>query len=446
MWIAALRAEQFDRQLAVQDDPAQFIACHPGRRSGKSESIPRGCAEDALEADRGETVILGAETQKKARALHWSAFHGMCVRLGLPFTPRVQEGAFVTPWDSRVVFWGINDNAAVELLRGFKMKAARFDEVATYATKLNYLVGSVLEPALGDTGGRCILYGTPSVTRVGDWADICLGVTPGWSIHHWTVRENPKFPRDAEQMLAQVRLRNNWSEDNPTYQREYMGRFVNDSGMMVYDYHHSRNTAESVPVDLMRGECTLGIDYGTAKDPCAWTAVWSARGSREVYVLESRKRHGLLPEDAALITKELVDRWQPVRIVGDSGGLGAPYVKAFNRRYGDISGQWVQAADKMGVLGQIQICSGELRAGRVKLLPAAGDLAAEMQVLPWKDAKKEVQHPEYANDVCDSFRYAFMCHYTALAAPTVELTPEQLDLQERRARAKRAAAQRVRLV
>ncbi|MBN2447659.1 MAG: hypothetical protein JXO22_13075, partial [Phycisphaerae bacterium] len=45
-----IRSEMFDRQLAVLDDKSQFRAGHPGRRSGKSETIPRDCAIEAIKA------------------------------------------------------------------------------------------------------------------------------------------------------------------------------------------------------------------------------------------------------------------------------------------------------------------------------------------------------------------------------------------------------------
>jgi hypothetical protein len=445
-WTAAIRGELFSKQLEVIDDPAQFRACHPGRRAGKSESLVRFAALMGLDAGPGETVVLGAETQKKARSLHWSALRELAARHSLPFTPKGQDGAFVTPWDSRVVFWGVKDEGAVELLRGFKLRGALFDEVQTYSPRLGKLVTSVLEPALGDTGGTCTFYGTPSYTTSGPWYDICSGATPGWSVRHWTVLDNVKFPRDPASVLQQVRIRNNWDEDNATYQREWMGRFVNDTGMMVYQFVASRNTAEGLPVPVERGEATLGIDYGTTDDPCAWSVVWSANGSRDVYVLETRRHYGMLPDDAAEVTRSLVERWKPRRVVGDAGGLGAPYVAAYNRRYGHLSGEYVQRADKLGKLGQIAVVNGELQSGRLRALPAARDLIDEWQVLPWKNEKKETEDPSYANDCADATRYAFMAHFADTKPLPDAPTASELEEQARMARVRKAQQKNLSLV
>lgn len=700
----AIRNDLFDRQLQVYDDPAQFRANHTGRRGGKSHEMPDGCLLDVLDAGFNEAVILAAETQKKAKALHWANLTAASHKFGVPLRPAVQEGAFLAPWGARIQFWGINDDGAVELLRGFKMRSFRGDECfpagtlvdgkpieqlrvgdlvwsvdhntglverlpvlavtkkvspnlvsvshehgdlictgnhpvfvkgrgyvdakevvpsdllcvrstvqeptrprqdvlqgllqralpqdsvanesdvatlcasegvecfegtgpcpacspgqwhrpygvrgdagvsasellgpwslypdgkaasegsahslqarpglareeachrsgrseslhyrqagpgpeegtglvwsrvdrvesvqrgrqesvvvynleverghtyfasgvlvhncQTYSSKIPRLVSSVLEPALGDTGGTCTLYGTPSVTRSGPWADICLGNTPGWSVHHWDVRQNKKFPRDAESLLQQVLLRNKWDWDHPTFQREWLGNFVNDSAMQVYKFDRKRNTADCLPLAVDRGFTTLGIDYGTTDDPCAWTVLWSPRGSREIYVVEAHKHYGMLPDDAAVMTKALIERWKPRRIVGDAGGLGAPYVEAYNRRYGHISEAYVHAADKQGKLGHIAIFNGELESGRIKVLPAAEDLAHEMEALPWANEKKIKEDDGFDNHCTDAGLYCLVDHMTDIPTkPKVEPTQAERIAAEVAER-KRLAAQR----
>lgn len=423
----AIRNELFDLQLALHDDPAQFRAAHPGRRGGKSEGIPRSAALLGRQAGFNEAVIIGAETQKKAKALHWANLHALVVRHKLPFVPNGQEGAFLSPWGARIQFWGLADNNAVELLRGFKLRGVLLDETQFYSSKLTRLISTVLEPALGDTGGPCTLYGTPSVTRSGEWADICLGRTPGWSVHHWDVRQNKRFPREVESMLAQVLKRNNWTWDHPTFQREWLGLFVDDPSMQVFKYSEARNTADCLPVPASQGFCTLAIDYGTTDDPCAWVLLWSPRGSREIYVVLAEKHHGLLPDDAAQITRSLIEEWRPQRIVGDGGGLGAPYVAAYNRRYGHL-GAYVTPADKLGVLGQIALVNGELESGRIKVLPGAMDLAAEWQALPWKDGTRTAVASGYHDHCADALRYGFTAHFADIpVVPAPEPTSEELE-------------------
>ena len=103
----ALRAEMFDRQLALYDDPAQFKAGHPGRRSGKSTGMPICAALLVLDAGFNEVVLIAAETQRKARELHWASLHELCLKFNLPLTPNGQKGTFETPWGAKILFWGL---------------------------------------------------------------------------------------------------------------------------------------------------------------------------------------------------------------------------------------------------------------------------------------------------------------------------------------------------
>jgi hypothetical protein len=387
-----------------------------------------------------EVIVIAAETAKKAKSLHWQNLHALVLRHKLPFTPNLQDGTWTAPWGAKILFWGLSDAGAVELLRGYKLKAALFDEVQAYSNMLPRLISTVLEPALSDTGGSCTLFGTPSVTRIGHWADLCLGKIPGWSIHSWTVRENKRFPRDVESMLQQVLLRNVWTEDNPIFKREWLGEFVNDTNSQVFQYVHERNASECLPVHVSRGFCTLGIDYGTVEDACAWVCVWSPKGSRSVYVVESQQQHKMLPDDAADLTRVLIERWSPQKIVGDGGGLGAAYVRVFNRKYGYLMDRWVQPADKRGKLGQIAIVNGELGSGRIKVLPAAQTLADEWTLLPWKDEKHEEVDPSFQNHLSDAARYAIFAHMTDIPEETpppktaTELAHEAFLERQRRAR------------
>lgn len=441
-----IRATMFDLQLALHDDPAQFKAAHPGRRSGKSTSIPKSACLEVLDAGFNEVVIIGAETQKKAKELHWANLEQEILEQGLAFTGDRSSGSFSTPWGAKIIFWGMNDDGAVELLRGFKLKAVYFDEVQTYSKRLPRLISTVLEPALGDTGGPCTLFGTPSVTRKGEWADICLGQTPGWKVFHWTVLQNSKFPRDATSMLQQILLRNKWTWDpedptktHPIFSREWLGLFVNDPSSQVFKYNKDKHNRDSLPKKLGDGFCTMGIDYGATDDPCAWVVLWSARGSREIYVVEAQEHYNLQPDDAAEITRALIERWDPQRIVGDGGGLGAPYVREFNRRYGHLAERWVHPAEKDGRLGQIAILGGEIESGRVHVLPAAQGLADEWEVLPYKDEKKIEFASGFNDHMSDACRYAAISHLIDTpkkpkADPTPAEIEEQLQIERQRAR------------
>lgn len=426
----------FDLQRGLYDDPAASKAAHPGRRSGKSEFVPRAAALDALDAGFDEVIVIGAETQKKARQLHWRKLERLVSRIGLPFSPNKQDGTWTTPWGAVIVFWGVKDEGAVDLLRGFKLRTAYFDEVATYTELLDYLTKDVVEPALQDTGGTLYLLGTPSYTRAGAWFKICNGDTPGWSVHHWDVRRNKRFPRDAEAMLRRVREKNGWTEDSATYMREYLGLFVNDPTSLVYHYNASRNDLRTEPPHLRlpngeidhRNWCfVVGVDFGVTK-PCAWV-VWGWHvHARQIYALHAEKHAGLLVDDAARVTARVCNVYHPISLVGDVGGLGKPYEAEWNARYAGrtVDLQFakspdsyvlppMKAADKAGKLGHIRLFNNELGASPPRALiaqPAAKVYSDELATLPYKDPEAPddllKEHPGHANHACDAGLYGYI--------------------------------------
>jgi hypothetical protein len=439
-----IRQSMFPEQLALYTDSAQFKACHSGRRAGKSDGIPKGSVMDALGAGPNEVVILGSETLKKAKALHWQNVHSLVVRFQLPLRPNAQDAFWELPNGARLQFWGVADAGAVELLRGFKMRAAAFDEVRTYGSLLGRMVTDVIEPALGDTGGSLTLNGTPSHTRAGGWYDICAGAeSHKWSVHHWDARQNPFFRAGkggAEAWFQDILARNAWTWESATFQREYLGKFVDDSESMVVEYVPARDAILALPTNYSRDwPHVIGVDYGyndafaiTTLTMCPWAP--AAR-----YFVHAEKAAHLTYDDAAdMLRREIVRSGARV-VVCDPAGGGKPFYETFNRKYGAQLGVNVRSAHKVAgsIVESIRFENTELRTGRLKvLLPAARALADEWQVLPWKDEWKQEPDDAFSQDCFDAGRYALMetIAYTPKNAPASPSDADggQLDVEIRR--------------
>lgn len=422
------------RQLCVERDESQFVALHPGRRAGKSEYIPRSALRAVLRAGFAQYVVIGAETKQKAKALHWQKVAALVKTHGLPLTPNVSEGTWTTPWGAHIIFWGFADRGAVDLLRGFEVVAAYFDEVATYEALLIYLVQSVMEPALATTGGRLVLAGTPSLTRAGPWFDICEGNVPGWSVHHWDLRENsffrnPKF-QTALAYLEAVLAKNKWTWDHPVFRREYLGLFVNDLNMMVFRYTRERNRMAGLPpdYDARTWYHTLGIDFGYNPDPCAWVVLASHPHRTDVYAVHAETALNLSQDQAADKTNALIERFHPSRTVGDINGAGKGYVEVYNRRYGAKAGAYVQAAEKNDKRAQIDVLNTELDGQRFWVCEGhADELDADMGTLAWKDDHRLVEKPGMRNHCSDAGIYANREHRSyAFEAPKTSEVPDWL--------------------
>lgn len=429
-------------QRRVAMSTSRHVACLCGRRAGKTSLMARIIALIAIDAGNDEMIVYSALTKSQAKDLIWTKLTELNQRHKLGWKMRAHEGSFTTPAGATFRMIGISDRAEVEKVRGMKLRAFFIDEPAMYSKHLEQLYKEVISQALADLAGRLYCCGTPGPVPSGWWWQCSTGQLRGWDCFKWTVRENTAFERfhEVETVLQEERDQKGWSEDSAQYQIEWLGEWKLNSEQLVYAYDPNKNTAKVVPATFEY--VTMGIDYGCSPDPCAWVILGSNPNSRDVYVLHSQARTGLLPDDAAVITAALIERFGVQRVVGDGGGLGKPYVEAFNRGYAHISGRHVEVADKTGLLGSIELLNGEIRSGRLLLTPDAATLAAEMVKLPWKDEKRQEPHPGYANHECDALRYCQRIHPIS-RPPAPRETPSEVDQLEALRQA-RLAAQRKR--
>lgn len=434
---ASIRATMFREQIALYDDPNQFKESHAGRRAGKSDGMPKSTCLDALDAGENEAVLIIAETLKKCRQLHWANLQAQVVKHRLPFVPDGQESSWTNPNGGKIIFWGLPDRASIELLRGFKVLSARVDESASLAPMLPRLVTDVLEPALGDTGGSLTLYGTPSVTRAGPWFDICEGSEAHkWSHHHWDVRNNPHFRSSkggGAKWLESVLARNNWDWSHPTFRREYLGLFVDDTNRMVVEYLRTRNRVDSLPVDYNPDTWpkVAGIDYGY-NDSFAIVVIVFDPHTAKKYVVHAEKKSKLTYDAAAEMLRTVLTQHRCTRVACDPAGGGKPFYETFNNKYGGELGVNLVSAHKVaGSLAEsIRFQNTELRCERLFVVtPAAEPLALEWQVLPWKDDLRTKVDDAFAQDLFDAGRYALMemLPWQAKPRPPQETPGERLQ-------------------
>ena len=261
--------------------------------------------------------------------------------------------------------------------------------------------------------------GTPGFAKAGLWFEISTGLKRAYQRFHWTLLDNPHVPGEEE--LRRVRERRGIDDKDPSYRREYLGEWAVDESKLVYPYSSVHPIPESWklndPTWIARElTCSMGIDFGW-NDSMAWVVVGSA-GDDEgtTYVIDCHKGNRILPDDVVEITKGLIEKWGPVRVVGDSGG-GKLTIEGFNAAWGDSLGVYIEPAQKADKAGSIAQVNAEMRAGRLRLTDRSIPVHKEMSELPWKNDLRKEEHPAHDNHLCDALRYAVRAHVRSQTTP-----------------------------
>lgn len=414
------------------------VADHSGRGSGKTEGLAHGCQRILMEEPTAPIAWVGL-TRKSAIDNVWPVMRRVNDELGGYLTPRAQDARFVTPKGGMFAVFGANKADEIEKLRGKKWRLVVIDESASFRKSLlKYVVEDVLEPRLVDLDGGLATIGSPGLARAGYYFKICQG-KDGYEVYRRTMRDNPFLP-DVDAWIERQLERKGWTRDHPTFQREILGLWVNDTDSAVFKLSRERNLIDAMPEDYAPGspdwQHVLWHDYGVV-DSTAW-GLWAWRKDRSenrLYLVESFKWWGEVPEeytdglsiprsegiigpDAAKISKRLHRKYRPIATVGDSGGIGKDFIEIARRQYGVP----IVPAPKMDKLGQFDLYNDVLRSGQALIVECSNrDLIEEMQVLQWavKQAEVNIQgvvRYEERKDVdkrsedhlCDGSRYGLV--------------------------------------
>jgi hypothetical protein len=267
------------------------------------------------------------------------------------------------------------------------------------------LVTDILEPATLDLDGTIALFFTPSAAASG-YAYDCDHVGDAWQRFHWTLMENPHLPKAAE-WLEQRKHENSWSDNSPVYRREYLGEWIRDEDSLVYAYDGKLNCVDPFPDSAFESHI-LGIDLGFI-DSTAFVVIGFSEDHAEACVVYADKMSGLTTDDIAKRIHKLNDRFDPVRTVADSGGLGRMVIEECNRRH-ELN---IWPAEKSKKLDHIELINSDFRSGRflIEDTVATEPLRDELVLLEWDPNERErgryIEADHLENHCSDAMLYAW---------------------------------------
>lgn len=425
--VRRIRAELYDKQQAIFMDKSRRVGVLGTRRAGKTEIWTRRATCTGLERPRSITRIW-AINKLRCKEMIWEPLQLLCARHKIQATFNDTTLTAKLANGSEIRLLGADKEKEAQKKRGDKTACEIVLEAQMYGGYLKSLVEDVAGPCLFDLQGTFYLEGTPGMVCGGYWYDVSGredhatrwqshgasdGTGAGWEMHHLNVLSNPFLPHALEELKALKKARR-WTDTNPTYVREWLGRWVNDFDALFYAFDPVRNTFKPSPDGVEPWGPgwmhTLGWDLGFRDDMAL--AVWGFNPKLpDLYEAFSWKKPGAPAEEVIEQIVQLEKRkFNFVRMVADTGGGGRMYVEEVQKRFPYS----FEAAKKTEKYEHVRLMNDDLRGGFIKLMagsPYAEEIAELPKKQPWPDPENPEappqEHPLFANHCCDAGLYAY---------------------------------------
>jgi len=277
-------------------------------------------------------------------------------------------------------------------------------------------------------GGYLILAGVPGPYRNGYWYDL-TGDVPrrqrdeNYPMFGWTMFENPFLP-NARDVVARIMKKRGWTETTPTYVREYLGRWADDPGSLVYPLSaHNfvpmlpKRNAQNVLLPAKSWRYVVGADVGVVHS-CAFTVGACHPIDRHIYLVHSEKHQGMLTEQFRHRLRQLQQLVGTANSPIDAGGMGRAYLDDCLRH-----GVPCQPAEKREKEAFVRLLRDDIQGGVLKVVQqhtfgengttfqcSTDPFVDECAVLGWDDAKR-LPDKTMVDDATDSALYTVRALY-----------------------------------
>jgi hypothetical protein len=433
----------FRQQQQLLDDPNPYKCLRTPRRSGKSYACAVAAVCKCLRKAKARVVLIGL-TLKSTRGSFWRILDDIMGANGIEAESNKTELSYTFSNGSYLYIFGAETMDRIERLRGDEYDLVIVDEAKSFSPEtLRYLIQDVLMAAVATRIGEIWLTGTPGHIFEGPFyyasnpgkadkekrvhsiqfrPEVGLQKESFWSFHTWTMEDNTKVPGQWQRAVDD-KERLEWTDEHPTWRREFLGEWVVDESGLVFsfaalcmeredlvtwvpDLNHPGNYG--LPEGAWSFLC--GIDFGW-ENPTAFVVAAYSRSLQEIRELHSEKHSYLTLAGVAEIYRNLERRFGGFEAtIVDAGAQGEQIQRTLATDH-NIPAIPAQKRDKPAY---IQIVNSDMHSGRIKLLKKS-QLAEEMTRHCWdlsEGSREELarkgrlkEHPSSPNDLCDSFLY-----------------------------------------
>jgi len=404
----------FPEQRAVASTTHRKIAILTSRRAGKSWTICSLMAIQCLRNPNSRCLYL-ALTRENIKRIAWEILQKLDAVHSLNITFNKVSLTAVFPNGSSIECGGAKGTMEeAERYLGAAFDLVAIDESGSFSFPLlRYLIDSILMPTLLDARphGRLYLTGTPRTVMKGIFYDATTKDLPNWEKFHWKTDQNPHIASQYLEEIRELKAANPKIEDDPIFQREYLGQWAVEQSELVYRFNPSFNLSHKLPQETTNKFAYIaGVDIGWNSD-CAFIVGCYRKYDPHFYIIDCFKKPQMLPDSIAAQLKSYIGSYPGIYIVADTGGSGAKTItQELAYRY-DIP---VQAAEKTTKHEWIAVMNSDFVAGKVKILDrTCEDLVTELTDLTWKvKPNGDVEeNPALPNHLTDAMLYAYRQAY-----------------------------------
>jgi hypothetical protein len=357
-------AIDFPEQNAFVNDKERFIAAQCSRRAGKSNGLAYRFFL-TMEKHPKTTCIYLALTRDSAKQIMWPVLEEINEKYNLGCAFKESDLSVTHPNGAKLVLYGADMANFIRRLKGQKSPGIGVDEAQDFGGHLESLLNDVLTPMLVDYADSWLaVVGTPGPVPQGYYFDITHLGKYRYSVHKWTLLNNPYVP-DAEKFILDLIERHQWEQNHPTLMREWRNQWVLDVEALWIRYKAEINHYQELP-KAKKWNYILGIDIGFKDADALAVLAWSEEDPCTYLVEElittKQDITALIEQIEAIQTK-----YKPVKTVIDQGGLGLKIAEEMRRRHGVN----VEAADKKLKSENVGVLNDQLRIGKFKAKSAS---------------------------------------------------------------------------
>ncbi|MBK8455599.1 MAG: hypothetical protein IPL34_20175 [Thiofilum sp.] len=397
-----VRDTSFPEQDKFVQDRSQFLAALCTRRAGKSSGLALRYHRTMLEYPGSMSRYI-ALTRDSAKDIMWPVLQDMNDRFNLGATLTESNLTMTLTNGSKLRLYGADMKNFIRRLRGTKSPAVAIDEAQEFGPHITNLIDDILTPGIADYDNSWIaLTGTPGPIPRGLFYDITHKGIGEYSIHRWSLYQNPYLP-NAQQFVDKLKKKKQWDDTNPTFLREYMGRWVLDLESLWIRWYKEKNHYNELPAH--NWVYILGVDIGFNDADALAVIAWS-ESTRKTYLVEEVITEG---QDITTLTKQItrmMDKYDIAKMVMDEGGLGKKIAEELRRRK-HIP---IHPADKARKMENAAFLNEELRLGNFKAREGSRFVQDSFQVQVDHEKTtpdKIVLKSGFHSDIIDAVLYAF---------------------------------------